>query len=696
MKGYSHKKYFYALFAIVGGLFFQTVNAQVCTPDIFFKHYDGNAAVYTNKVITTTQGDILSVGAVLKLNGDFLDATDGWLTKLSPRGTLLWSKRYFLPGFNSGGFLSVENATDSSYFVTARFGKYKMKIDRSLEELDAASFLIHIDKFGNVITAKRMNNYINDSYLSSITRLQDNSFIIAGTIIKSSVPKMLFLNLDLNGTVFWDKIIFVDSAQFGTPLVKQLSNGMVIITGITLKYNSNFSFFTDMGWYIHKIDPVTGSFIRSSGLYINAPTNRSVPLESINNIFELPNDTLAFSTSYSGLSFFGINPGSREAMILKTNSNGQFYSADGYLNTVPGCRLMDAQYVNGKYSLLLDDGFKTLYAELNRAGDITSQAAYGNVFSLIQGYQFVDGDPSIRSFFTGRGQYPLIGLMKTEPDGSISCMQTPSQLIKDPITATYRTESVNVEYIRTSFPFVFDDLGQSVSWAYYNFNTNTDCIITCCDNIRSDTTHTDLCNSSSYRLPDNSVVRETGMYYVNVKNANNCDSIAYYDIEFLKKPVINLGEDTCFINNTPIVLHADSGYTSYNWMGTTIADHTYTATTPGKYTLSITNQCGTGVDEIVIYDDCEFPVYMPTGFTPGNDGLNDYYSYPIQNKNRLINLDIYNRLGQRVFYTTDRSKGWNGKHKNLEQPTGVYVYILRVETLDGRPLVKKGSFVLIR
>jgi hypothetical protein len=158
-----------------------------------------------------------------------------------------------------------------------------------------------------------------------------------------------------------------------------------------------------MGWYIHKIDPVTGSFIRTSGLYINAPTDRSVPLESISNILELPNDTLALSTSYSGVNFFGIDPGSREAMILKTSSSGQFYSADGYLNTVPGCRLMDAQYVNGKFRLLVDDGFKTLYAELNRAGDITSQMAYGNVYSLIQGYKLLDGEPSIRSFYTGRG-----------------------------------------------------------------------------------------------------------------------------------------------------------------------------------------------------------------------------------------------------------------------------------------------------
>jgi gliding motility-associated-like protein len=671
--------------------------SQICSPDYFFKRFQGNRAVYTNKVVTTTQGDILAGGSTLKIRGDFEDATDGWLTKLTARGVLLWSKRYFMPGFNSGGFLSIENATDSSYLVTARYGKYVKRADNTVEETDAASFLIHIDKFGNVLWVKRINNYINDSFLSSITKLQDNSFLIAGQIIKSSVPKMLLLNFDLDGNINWDKIFFVDSAQFGGPVVKQLSNGVILLCGLTFKAASNFSSFSDMGWFMHRIDPTTGSFLRSTGIYFDqGPRPNMIPLENINNIFELPNDTLVFTSSYSGNSFFGVNPGSREALIVKASGNGQVYQADGYLNTVPGCRLMDAQYINGKYRLLLDDGLKTLYAELNTGGDIINQKRYGNVYSLLQGYQLLDGDPVIRSFYTGRGQYALMGVMKAEDGGVINCMETPSQIVRDPITATFSNGSIRPEYITVSFPFEFTDLGQSVSWAHYNFDPTTDCLVTCCDNIRSDTTTTELCNSLSYRLPDNSVVRETGMYYVNVKNANNCDSVAYYDVRFFKKPAFDLGEDTCFINPSPVLLIADTGYNNYTWNNILSTTNTYTATQPGKYTLSITNLCGTGVDEIEIFKDCEYPVYMPGGFTPGNDGLNDYYGYPPQNRNRLVSLEIYNRWGQRVFFTVDKTKGWNGRIRDAEQPSGVYLYLLRMKTLDGKEAVKRGSLVLIR
>jgi len=690
-------KTIYLIVFILSGIAFFKAGAQTCIPDHFFKRFQGGRAIYTNKVITTVQGDILSLGSVLKINGDFEDATDGWLTKLTPRGVLLWSKRYFMPGFNSGGFLSIENATDSSYLVTARYGKYIKRSNGTVEETDAASFLIHIDKFGNVIWVKRINNYVNDSFLSSITRLQDNSFLIAGNIIKSSTPKMLLLNFDLNGNIFWDKIFFVDSAQFGGPIVKQLTNGVILLCGLTFKAAPNFSSFSDMGWFMHRIDPTTGTFFRSTGIYFNrGPLNNMIPLENINNIFELPNDTLVFTSSYSGNSFFGIDPGSREAMIIKASGNGQIYQADGYLNTVPGCRLMDAQYTGSGFRLLLDDGFKTLYTELNRGGDVISQKAYGNVFSLLQGRKLLDGTPSVRSYFAGRRQYALMGVMKTEADGSIPCMETSSQIIRNPINLSASNGAIRPEYITVSFPFEFTDLGQSVSWAYYNFDPTIDCIATCCDNIRSDTTKTELCNALSYRLPDNSLVRETGMYYVNTKNANNCDSVAYYDVRFFKKPVFNLGEDTCFITPSPVLLTADTGYTNYTWNGMLSTSNIYTATQPGKYTLSITNLCGTGVDEIEIYKDCEYPVYMPTGFTPGNDGLNDYYNYPPQNKNRLISLEIYNRWGQRVFFTTDKTRGWNGKIRDTEQPSGVYLYLLKMKTLDGKEAVKRGSFVLIR
>ena len=678
-------------------LFLVECYAQVCIPDHFMKRFQGNAAVYTNKVITTPQDDVVTVGSTLKLNGDFLDATDGWVTKLSPRGSLLWSKRYYIAGFNSGGFFSIENATDSSYLVTGRFGKYKRKQDGSLEQLDAATFLIHLDKFGNLIWMKRITNYIDDSFLSSITRLQDNSFLLAGNIFNRAGTKLLLLNISLSGNVYWYKLIFSDSAQFSSPSVKQLNNGQLIVMGITQKFRAGFTLY-DQGYYFLKLDAGSGDMIRSTGLYINTgSSNLPTGHDNIREIIELTNDTLLLCSSFSGDRFFGRNPGTKQAILIKTSPNGQFYKADGYFNTDPGCMLMDARPANGNIRLLLDDGYRSILTEVdNRSGAVALQKAYGKVFSLLMGDKLLDGQTGNRIYFSGRGQFALMGLMKTENDGSIPCIETPSQMIMQDFSSFFRTGRLEFNYIQTSFPFAFEEWGGGIGRTAYPFVATTDCIVTCCDNIQSDTTQKELCNEISYRLPDNSIVRETGMYYVNLKNANNCDSIAYYDLKFSYKPVIDLGPDTCFTNEQPIILNADSGYVNYNWMGTNSASHTYVATRPGKYNISITNFCGTGVDEIEIFEDCEFPVYMPTAFTPGNDGLNDLFGYPPQNKNKFIHLRIFNRVGQQVFQTRTAGAGWNGRYNNLDQPIGVYVYLLQLETLDGRKLLKKGTFALLR
>ena len=676
---------------------FLHVNGQ-CVPDNFMKHYMGNAAVYTSKLITTPQNDIVVTGAVLKINGDFLDATDGWVTKLSPRGNVLWAKRYFIPGFNSGGFYSVENATDSSYFITGRFGKYIKRQFGSWEEIDAASFLLHLDKFGNLIWSKRITQYINDSYLSSITKLQDGNFLIGGTIFNSAGSKLLLLNIDLSANVKWDKLIFSDSTFFAGPTVKQLNNGTLVLAGFTQKNGPNYSSFYDQGYYFTKFDATTGEVLSTKGIYIN--TN-SVDLptghDNIKKIIELNNDTLVLCSSFSGDRLFGATPGTKEALLVKISPTGLPYKADGFLNvnTRPGFRLADAQLKDGRMQLLLDDGYNTFFAEVSESGQVVNQRAYGNVYSLLKGYRFLDGNPDNRIYYDGRGQYPLMGLMKTEEDASIPCMESQSQIIRKDVSSFFRNESITLIYMNVSFPFAFEEFG-GIGRADYFFQTTIDCMASCCDNIRSDTTRKEFCNTSSFRLPDNSLVRETGMYYINVKNANGCDSVSYFNVKFNFNPVVELGADTCLTDQQPISLTVDSGYANYNWMGVNNSSHTYTITRPGTYKVTVTNGCGATTDQIEVFKECEFPVYMPTAFTPNNDGLNDTYKYPSLNKHLFVSLKIYNRYGQEVFNSHDIRKGWSGKFKGIDQPIGGYVYLLKTRTLDGKENLKKGSISLIR
>jgi gliding motility-associated-like protein len=84
----------------------------------------------------------------------------------------------------------------------------------------------------------------------------------------------------------------------------------------------------------------------------------------------------------------------------------------------------------------------------------------------------------------------------------------------------------------------------------------------------------------------------------------------------------------------------------------------------------------------------------PTGFTPNNDGLNDYF-YIIGNF-IAYDLRVFNEWGNEIFMSKDQSDKWDGKYKGKEQPAGTYIYIFNGKVVDGSELKMNGEVNLIR
>ncbi|MEO8769818.1 MAG: gliding motility-associated C-terminal domain-containing protein [Ferruginibacter sp.] len=103
----------------------------------------------------------------------------------------------------------------------------------------------------------------------------------------------------------------------------------------------------------------------------------------------------------------------------------------------------------------------------------------------------------------------------------------------------------------------------------------------------------------------------------------------------------------------------------------------------------------TAVLNLNILHNCYIAV--PSAFTPNGDGLNDYL-YPL-NAYKATNLkfSIFNRFGQRIFYTTDWSNKWDGRFKGQGADPGTYVWMLGYfDTKKNRQIFEKGTVVLIR
>ncbi len=114
--------------------------------------------------------------------------------------------------------------------------------------------------------------------------------------------------------------------------------------------------------------------------------------------------------------------------------------------------------------------------------------------------------------------------------------------------------------------------------------------------------------------------------------------------------------------------------------------------------LIVENDIGcfdTATVTIMIINNCYIAV--PSAFTPNSDGLNDFL-YPL-NAYKATNLSfsVYNRFGQRVFYTEDWTHKWDGRFKGQGADPGTYVWILQFfNTETNKRVEQKGTTVLIR
>jgi gliding motility-associated-like protein len=120
----------------------------------------------------------------------------------------------------------------------------------------------------------------------------------------------------------------------------------------------------------------------------------------------------------------------------------------------------------------------------------------------------------------------------------------------------------------------------------------------------------------------------------------------------------------------------------------------------GRYFIRGTNEfgCSTikGVNANILPPPSPI-VYAPNAFTPNGDGLNDLFKIKIIGETSVHLLKIFNRWGQVVYDNPDMTKFFGGKLKNLDLPTGVYVWTLAgLDTYYKKPFMAKGLITLIR
>jgi gliding motility-associated-like protein len=195
-------------------------------------------------------------------------------------------------------------------------------------------------------------------------------------------------------------------------------------------------------------------------------------------------------------------------------------------------------------------------------------------------------------------------------------------------------------------------------------------------------------------------------YDLTVTDANGCfidtsfEVIQPEKIEILAPDTTGIvfgGTGTLDVTVTP----ATGNYT-YVWtpkVGLSCDTCAAPVATPVKttdYTVVVTNEAGcTSELEFTYVVDASKLLYIPNLFTPNSDGKNDFwciYSYGV----KTMDLKIFNRIGEKVFESTDINTCWDGYYNGIVSLPGVYVYYVKLSYADETWTQRQGSITIYR
>jgi gliding motility-associated-like protein len=194
--------------------------------------------------------------------------------------------------------------------------------------------------------------------------------------------------------------------------------------------------------------------------------------------------------------------------------------------------------------------------------------------------------------------------------------------------------------------------------------------------------------------------KDSTHYVVTVSNSFSCSDTASVQVNVFKRPQASAGPDREILRGQTVQLSgmAKGSAITYAWSAPYAIDDihklnpTVNPLVDTSYVLTVKSGagCGNAADtvRVKVYKE----IYVPTAFTPNNDGLNDQFRIIGASGFKEIELSVYNRYGQVISYSK-HAEPWDGKFKGKEQPTGVYVYTIRIAEAN---IFLKGLVTLIR
>ena len=118
-------------------------------------------------------------------------------------------------------------------------------------------------------------------------------------------------------------------------------------------------------------------------------------------------------------------------------------------------------------------------------------------------------------------------------------------------------------------------------------------------------------------------------------------------------------------------------------------------------TATLDNDCER-IDSLNIIVEDRRRVYVPSAFSPNNDGINDAFKiYGGPEVTQVQDFMVFSRWGDLIyadenFQPNEAQKGWDGTFRGDEVDTGLFTWFAKVEFIDGRIDIYEGDITLVR
>ena len=201
----------------------------------------------------------------------------------------------------------------------------------------------------------------------------------------------------------------------------------------------------------------------------------------------------------------------------------------------------------------------------------------------------------------------------------------------------------------------------------------------------------------------------TTTYSLTVTDGIGCVSLQSGTVVVTVTPpaAIWIGNDTSILVGQPVPMDLEdlneSGFTSFSWSPATglsdpaIRDPVATPEESITYTVLATTAAGCQAQatrSIKVFSLSG--IFVPNAFTPNGDGHNDVlHARPVGIRDFKY-FAIYNRWGQRIFYTTDPSVGWDGTLGGQFVTPSTFVWMAAGIDYRGVLVERRGTVIVVR